>query len=121
MTDATWVVVADTGRARIFRVQPSGRLLPALDRDLSAVLRPLDGAAPKSLLQRLAAFLTDAAKSGQFDRLVLAAPPQALGALKSMLGTTVAGRVEREIAKDMTAMAPLEIGERLSGEQLARH
>jgi len=47
-----------------------------------------------------------------FDRLVLIAPPQTLGDLRSVLSKRLRNRVSKEVAKDLT---------RLPSERLADH
>jgi protein required for attachment to host cells len=47
------------------------------------------------------------------DRLVLVAPPQFLGLLKSSLSAPIAKRVERTLDKDLTKLEERELGTRL--------
>ena len=50
----------------------------------------------------LALYLSDAAKRGVFDRLVVVAPPKALGHLRAEFSPAVRGKVTAELNKDLT-------------------
>jgi protein required for attachment to host cells len=52
--------------------------------------------------KKIADYLADNARQGRFDDLVLVAPPRLLGELRAALDPLVAGRVIREIDKDLT-------------------
>ncbi len=49
-----------------------------------------------------------------FDRLVLIAPPEALGRLRSALPPAVAGKVTRELGKDLTHLPNSELPDHLA-------
>ena len=51
---------------------------------------------------RIAAYLDGAAKRGDFDRLILVAPPKALGNLRSELTAATREKVSGELNKDLT-------------------
>jgi protein required for attachment to host cells len=55
---------------------------------------------------------------GEFDRLVMCAPPRMLSALREALPATLAASATTQIAKDFTKLPELEIHERL--QRLAR-
>jgi protein required for attachment to host cells len=57
--------------------------------------------------------LEDAALKGSFDRLVLIAPPRALGDLRSSLAENVSRMVPEEIPKDRVDVPIHELPERL--------
>lgn len=61
----------------------------------------------------LAARLDAGAGGGDFDALVVAAPPRTLNALKERLGATAAGAIIREVTKDLTELPDHEIEHRL--------
>jgi len=66
---------------------------------------------------RFAAQIADAlyraAHAGRFERLILAAPPQALGDLRKVLHKMVQARILAEIDKDLTNYPPEQIGRHL--------
>ncbi|WP_428675427.1 host attachment protein [Reyranella sp.] len=63
---------------------------------------------------RLAAVLDKACGEGQFDRLVLVAPPRSLGELRSLLSARVKKAVSHEVGKDLTNATPTELREVLA-------
>lgn len=117
----TWIVAADARRARIF-VEPlrAGALreLPDLEMTITAAERaagrgqratvhsragvarhgagdrPPQHEAERRFLRRVADRLAEGATQGECDRLVLMAPPHALGVLRQALPHAVASRVE---------------------------
>jgi protein required for attachment to host cells len=52
--------------------------------------------------------------AGEFDRLVLVAPPQALGDLRAALGNHAQTKIVAELGKDLTHMPLLELVPRLA-------
>jgi protein required for attachment to host cells len=62
---------------------------------------------------QLAAMLQDELNQGKFDRLVLVAPPKALGQLRDALPKSVSARVSAELAKDLTHLPAQELREHL--------
>ena len=127
----TWILVADGGRARILSARGldkgldlvSEREAPAPKTSEIGADRPgraFESAAsarhaystPDYHREREQAFLRDLArdletslKAGRFDRLVVVAPPTALGDLRKVLGSTVGPAVTAEINKDLTKVA----------------
>lgn len=63
--------------------------------------------------QRLAAHLEEQVQRHGFDRLILVAPPRFLGDLRAALGPQARKRLEGELDKDLTELAPREIEARL--------
>lgn len=53
-------------------------------------------------LAEVAGFLDQAAKRGDFDRLVIVAPPRALGNLRAALSEAARAKVTGELNKDLT-------------------
>ncbi|HZM36603.1 MAG TPA: host attachment protein [Burkholderiales bacterium] len=134
----TWIVAADSSRARMLQVtgreqrleeiedllNPEGRLH---DRELasdslgrwSGPDRPggnsmLDPVSPSEhVVQRFAKrvgdYLEKARGEHRFDELVLIAPPKFLGALRSELGKETARLVAEEIPKDLSWFEAREI------------
>ncbi|NJO67722.1 MAG: host attachment protein [Rhodospirillales bacterium] len=82
--------------------------------------RPTD---PKRYEKRLFAHemadrLEDARKKGAFDRLVVVAPPEALGDLRAEFGKSLASLVSAEMPKDLTKV-PIHALPEFLGEVLA--
>lgn len=69
--------------------------------------------------QSMAKVLDKAADKGVFDRLILVAPPDTLGKLRSSLGKLASSRVVAELAKDLTNLSIHDLPENLSVKQLS--
>ncbi len=52
--------------------------------------------------------------AGSFDRLILVAPPSALGAFRKALTPRVAAKVTKEVGKDLTHMPSTEVAAHLA-------
>lgn len=133
MNDATWIVLADSSRARIFRtdaaltegpvvvaelVHPGSRLR---DRELESD-RPSRsfgerGAHPSDLGEssahahqaelfatELAGQLDAARKEGRYAGIVLVAPPRFLGSLRQVMNAATLGMVHQSIDKELTQL-----------------
>ncbi len=140
----TWVVIADGARARIYRNDGPGRGLDAVpdrsmtgdrrrERDIMADKpgRSFDSHGqgrhsmepttdPRDVLERqflgeLADMLQSAANAGEYDRLVLAAAPRALGELRDRMPRAVADRISAEISKDLTKLPSGDLPKHLAG------
>jgi protein required for attachment to host cells len=138
----TWVVVADGKRAAILQNDGPGHGLAAMpghqyetelppDRELRSdrpgrVFESADssrhGIAPtvdyhrqekERFVARIADIVEQAAQQGAYDRLVVVAPPQALGDLRSALGKNSQARLVGTLNKDLTMLQPAEIAERI--------
>lgn len=124
-----WFLVADGRRARVFVEERRGAALQGPDDwDLEIedqdLYQPQDRRARHSnrvgmgkhtvgngrnlheaeeanFLKRLAERLGEAEKRRQFEHLVIAAPPRALGALRELLPDAVQSRIRAETAKDL--------------------
>lgn len=134
----TWVLVADSSRARVFEATTSRGEMQEIDafvhtesrlreQDLTADLpgRAFDshgqgrhamGAkrSPKqqehfNFASQLDHYLDDARKQNRFDQLIIAAPPEFLGLLRSGLTNSTAKRVKAFIDKDLTRETPTHI------------
>ncbi len=133
---STWIVVADSSRARIFRgVSDNGKLVEveSLDHPQSrAKARDLveDGTtttfasvgngrsavgaddAPQIhehevFARKLAEKLAHGRFENKYDKLVLMAPPQFLGTLRNVLGNQFAKLIVQTVSKDLTR-APID-------------
>lgn len=138
----TWVLVADGKRGRLFKRESAlVGLEAALDRDFSQPLRRTReigtdrpgrvqesaNSASHAMTPRvdwlrqekqrfaatLAEFLEVNARRKAFERLVLVAPPQALGDLRAALGRHARDRLSGELDKDLTELPPKKIETRL--------
>ena len=127
----TWILVADGARARMllntgpgkgveaiegfdFRsdhppsgdimADAEGRTFDARGAGRHAMERPSDPHrnAKKAFADYIATVLDERAARGSYDRLVIVAPPQALGDLRSALSPLVRGKVSAELSKDLT-------------------
>jgi protein required for attachment to host cells len=136
-----WFLIADGRRARVFIEQRRGAALQAPDEwDLEIAdedkyepqdRRPrnsnsvggakhavgadqsLHDAEEDNFLKRLASRLGEAEKRKQFDHLVIAAPPRALGTLRGYLPNAVRSRVRAETPKDILDEDEPKLRERL--------
>jgi protein required for attachment to host cells len=68
----------------------------------------------------VADYLNDGAKRGEYQRLVLAAPPKFLGDLRAALGAKARGMIAGEIDKDLTKESDADLAERISDAAGAR-
>lgn len=73
----------------------------------------------ENFLKRVAQRVTDAEKQGEFDHLVIAAPPRALGLLREKLANAVQARILADTPKDLVDENAEQLRERLS--ELMRH
>lgn len=124
----TWVVAADGARARVYEErQRLGPLheLPDWRRDggrharsgtgasrvhdrightsHTSVREPAQDRAEAAFLSQLAYELDAAAEARRFDRLVLIAPPRALGVLRARLSGLLTAKLEAYDAKDLVS------------------
>jgi len=127
----TWIVVADSARARFFlSVRRGGgwRLLESLDHpesrarapELVTERPPMErGELPKEreakvFARQLAARLERAFHDGSYQRLVLVAPPELMGLLRRSLPPVASGAVVAEITKDFSQLRSKELEQRLA-------
>lgn len=138
----TWVIVADAGRARIFKTKrhkdslveiktllnPQGRLSDAelvsdrQGRSFDSMGQGRHAMEPKTTVKKqqlieftrtLAAELERARADGEFKHLVLVAAPACLGELRKHLGSETAKQVSLELAKDFSQLDAGAIRQRL--------
>lgn len=134
----TWILIADAGRSRVLqRDGKNGRLEEVEGCRLEEHIPPTHeivadrqgrtmvsgGAnrhayaqrtdphreAKRTFVQRVAATLDGHLAAGDFDRLIVVAPPQALGDLRSALSPQVAARVTGDLDKDLTKVPDHEV------------
>ena len=138
----TWILVADGARARILKNEGPGKgLHPAVDETFEQPLPPTrelgverPGRVQESatserhamvprvdwhrfektkFARSMAKLLDAAAARGDFDRLVLVAPPKTLGDLRAALGPRCRALVSGELAKDLTQVTVAELPDHL--------
>ena len=129
----TWIVIADGARARIVKNTGPGRgvvadanlVFRSEHRKLQEIMADKPGRTFDSVgkgrhamaygadavrederhfLQSLAERLEKEALADAYDRLILVAPPRALGDLRPFLSKPVRNRVHEEIVKDLTQL-----------------
>lgn len=134
----TWIVVADSARARIFDggrygrelneiegfAHPESRLHEgdlrtgesgsrqqrmAMARSASGPTTPAHDKHTEGFARDIARYLDTARHRGRFDRLIVAAAPAFLGELRDHLDTMTRECISREINKNLTQHAPEEI------------
>jgi protein required for attachment to host cells len=137
-----WYVIADGGRARFverddkgaFRTLSSfvstelhkrseelGRDRPARVQESATTgrhavepKRDLHEAAKEDFIRTVGVELADRQKEGQFDELVLVAPPGVIHELKVALTKPVAACVVKELKKDLTKVPDHDLGSHFS-------
>lgn len=140
----TWIIVAESSRARIFVtdnprtpmdevadiVHPEGRLRaqdPRSDRPtrvfdskgqgrhaVESEVKPRHQEAI-NFARRIADRIEDARVSGEFDELVLVAPPTFLGLLRDNLSANAMKRVVQSINKNLAQLDEAQIREHVFG------
>ena len=139
---ATWILVADRSRARLFAASPDGTSLT----ELQDLVNP-DGRHPEApyahdrpprviesmggtrhaiephtspedkVATRFVHDLNEVLEQGRvehrYERLVLAAPPGFLGALRGHLGKQVRACIVADVDKDLVTLPAPDIAERL--------
>lgn len=141
----TWIVVADGDQAKIFEHDGPGHGLHAVDglqleqerlkaQDIMADKpgRSFSSAGPNTrsavdyrtdpvearerrFVERLADLLEARHAAGDFDRLVIAAAPAALGDLRPALSESVRGAILAELPKDLTNIPTARLAEHFDG------
>jgi len=94
-----------------------GRAFDSAGQGRHAMVPPSD---PRELeetkfLREVVAYLEKSNNDHTFDRLVLVAPPAALGTLRATLSKPLAGKVAGEINKDLTQIPVHDMGKHLGG------
>ncbi|HYV48703.1 MAG TPA: host attachment protein [Myxococcaceae bacterium] len=127
----TWIVVADSARARIFfseRRTQDWQLVEALEHPESRARTPElvterpameRGELPKEregdlFARQLARRLERAFHAHEFRRVVLVAPPEMMGYLRRALAPAVAAAVTHEITKDLSQLRQDELEDRIA-------
>lgn len=147
---ATWILVADRSRARLFTLGDSDQRLVELESFVSVEGRlpgrELESDRPprthdrfgegrhaieprirprEKIARRFASLLGDrlerARKDNRYDDLVLVAPPRFMGELNAALGAHAGACVVAKVSKDMTAAAVTDVHDALPASFLRHH
>ncbi len=135
----TWILIADGARARVLTntgpgkgvqevagmefaqaplksgdimADPPGRRQASVGKGRSAMQPATDPVDKREadFVSDLAQMLETKLRKKAFDRLIIAAAPQALGTLRTAMSPQVRQKVVHEIAKDLTHIPNTEIG-----------
>lgn len=68
----------------------------------------------EKFLKRVADRVSDAERHNQFDHLVIAAPPRALGLLRTLLTPGAAARIRADLSKDLLDEPATKLRDRLT-------
>lgn len=139
----TWMLVADSARARVFQVQKNqnvvlepawehqpvgsnlssraiasdrpGRTFDRAGEGRHAKEPPTDPARyeKERFAREVIQRLDEARKQNAFEALIIVAPPQFLGDLRAAMSTQLEGCVTAELNKDLSKLKPVEIIEHL--------
>ena len=140
----TWIVVADGDQAKIFEHDGPGKGLKAVKdmqfdqahlkaSDINTD-RPgrtgnagapgsrsaIDGSDPvqqreRKFVERLAEILDEQHQAGNFQRLIIAAAPTALGDIRPALTAGVKSTIIAELPKDLTNLPTIKLAEHFDG------
>jgi len=99
----TWIVAADSNRARILQVMDRDQRLAEVEDFANA------GMEAEPFARRIGGYLDDAQGARRFDRLHLVAPSAFLGQLRDALGSEARKRVRVEVRRDVGALSSREI------------
>lgn len=107
---------ADVPAGRDIVTDKPGRTFDSAGTGRHAMAPPSDPReqAKQEFIRSVAQCLEDAAGQGKFQRLILVAPPRALGELRSCLSSGLQSKVAHEVAKDLNRLSPAELGEHLA-------
>lgn len=136
----TWILIADAGRARVLENLGPGKgtkpvdglasesAIPSTTAEIvedrqgrsfessSSTRHPLTPptdprkALKRNYLEMLADQLDERLQGGAFDRLIIVAPPAALGMLRDAFSDRLAAAITGELAKDLTKTPDHELG-----------
>ncbi|HET6725970.1 MAG TPA: host attachment family protein [Gammaproteobacteria bacterium] len=134
----TWIVVADSARARVFDAGRYGRELNeiedfshpesrlhegdlrtgesgsrqqrmAMARSASGPTTPAHDKHMEGFARDIARYMDTARHRGRFDKLIVAAAPAVLGELRDHLDASTRGCISREISKNLAQHSAEEI------------
>ncbi|HAC58905.1 host attachment protein [Parvibaculum sp.] len=93
-----------------------GRTFESVGNRRSAYEPPADWheQAKRDFAREIAGLLKEKSRNGDFDKLILVAPPEMLGNLRPLLSPETKEKLLGEVNKDYTQLTPREIKEQLS-------
>ncbi len=93
-----------------------GRTFESIGNRRSAYEPPADWheQAKRDFAREIAGLLKEKSRNGDFDKLILVAPPEMLGNLRPLLSPETKEKLLGEVNKDYTQLTPREIKEQLS-------
>ncbi len=93
-----------------------GRTFESIGNRRSAYEPPADwhAQAKRDFAREIAGLLKEKSRNGDFDKLILVAPPEMLGNLRPLLSPETKEKLLGEVNKDYTQLTPREIKEQLS-------
>lgn len=142
--DRTWILIADAGRARVLESLGFGKgarpvdgfasesNLPSTTHEMVAdrQSRSQESSSPtrhaieprtdpreqlkRHYLEMLADDLDRRLQANEYEKLIVVAPPHALGVLRAAFSDRVKGVVTAELAKDLTKTPDSELGSHLA-------
>lgn len=115
---ADWNIEAPHSERRSYGKPGGTTTSPGSGRSSVHDVAPADLAEAR-FLQKLAANVEKAALSGQFDRLVVIAPPRALGMLRAAFGPQASRRLEASDPHDRLSESAMDIRARLRDIRIA--
>jgi len=138
----TWVLVSDASGGRFFELSDDGKLVPTYKQEIAGDVRqsreigtdqpgrshdrmgqgrhsmeaPTDPKrhAKAELAHELGLALDDQRKKHKFDRLIVVAPPQFLGDLRTAMTKPLQDLVVAEVNKDLSGSAPHQLETQLA-------
>jgi len=144
--NTTWILVADSARARLFEKDPAGALnelgcytnpearsatrglttdrLPTVNESVGAARHAIEphtsrrAKAAGSFARSLREILVQGDHTRRFERLVLVAPPRFLGDLHTAFDKRLRARVVAEIRRDFTHLTAAKLRMELPVEAL---
>ncbi len=118
---AVWALVADESRARVFARIESGLPLQDIDDILPGngeMKKNGDSEendrTPEAFARKLATYLSEARKSGEYDSLYLVAPSEFCKRLQSELDSSTRKKLKDSFSENLAVMRVAEIRDRLS-------
>ena len=117
---AVWALVADESRARVFARIDNGLPLQGIDNilpgngELKNGNDQENGRTPEAFARKLATYLAEARKSGQYESLYLVAPQEFCERLQSELDSSTRKKLKKSFGENLAIMRGPKIRDRLA-------
>ncbi len=117
---AIWALVADESRARVFARLDTGLPLQDIDDilpgngELKNDNSQQNERTPAAFARKLAAYLAEARKSGQYESLYLIAPQEFCERLQAELDSSTRKKLKKSFGENLAIMRAPEIRDRLA-------